>query len=141
RESLPLGNPTPALLLYVLMIGMSLAVLGHQYATRRLGRSAGLALAGAAVTVLAPVFWPWSFLRPPEPRPAGFDRDSIRVAADIGTTWISDANFLQKKRRVEKNVSSRLELVGLPPDYMANPIEIHPRLTFPDGTTVERART
>lgn len=130
------ADPSAGIVAAIATVVFGVAVVVHQYLTRRTRRSVAFAFAGIVVVVLAAFFWPWPLLGERGQAPLNIDPTSVTLSIDPRKTWISDAVSFRGGRTAKKQVAARLEVLGLAPGHVATVELVRSRLTLRDGTTV-----
>jgi ABC-type transport system involved in multi-copper enzyme maturation permease subunit len=134
---------TPALVALVIFVFASLGVIVYQYRNRRRPRALLFVAAGIAALVVVPSQWPWPFVRPVEPDPGAWSRDSTRAAAAIDLSQpldVSDVRSLRRSNSPRRQLSARVRLVGMPGEFERESVGARSRLELPGGVTLQSAQ-
>jgi hypothetical protein len=119
----------------VLFVAIAVALIAHQYVTRRSRRTLGLAAAALPAVALVFVFWPWNIL--PALRTGPVDRtlldlERIGVAASFDGALSRYAPAPEGKGRVSK-LYGTLDVTGVPDGWLVLPARGRGEMRFADG--------
>jgi len=121
----------------LVLVVCGVAVLVHQYLTRRTRVSAALAGAGVLFFVGVQGFWPWPLHGAAEPA-APHEAPDVELSLTPDSLWVRDAvsfSFGASRPR-QKQVSGQLRCSGAPPGTFCQLDSLSGELRFDDGTEV-----
>jgi hypothetical protein len=134
-----LPDPTPAVVGGLFFVLTALAVIIYQYRTRRLGRALTIAGIGAAVLLLVPERWNWSFADQPrfEIAAAPQDTPALTVSLDGSRPRVSDAFTFRRRTSPRKEIAAHAIVTGVPPEFNVRTIVARSRLELPAGEVLQ----
>lgn len=114
------------------------ALIAHQYLTRRTKRTVAGMFIALALVLATQTFWPWDFLTHPVvvANDPNFNAAPIKVSLG-GYVNSSDVMTMRGQGAPAKNISAQLDTEGAPKGYILEPKDVRPRLTLPDGRSIE----
>ena len=136
-------DSTAGIVATLLLMCVVFGVIVYQYRHRWLSRAILIGGSGAVAAVIVASMWPWHFARGLEPDPGAWAHDSTRTPARLDATSppkVSELPSLRPAKIPKKQVATRIDLVGTPPEYAVGSIGVRARLTFSDGTTIVSAQ-
>jgi hypothetical protein len=136
-----LPDPTRGVVAQIVLIAAALALVAHQYRTRRPGRTIALAGVGLLVVYLVSAAWPWSFAPPLDAGAAlpPAEASSIVVLHDATEAPRASSAFPFGRRAPKTALAIRVAVSGLPRDVEVQSMWARSRLELP-GTAVETNR-
>jgi len=119
QRSQVIGDPTPDLVMLVLMTLGAVVALLVQYRHRSRARSVPLAAAAVALAIVAGTYWPWPLLAPRLTVPAWAATDRPALVVAPGSIEAVRVRTEGPRGRSWRSIRGRVYLEGLPRDTSA----------------------
>ena len=121
----------------LLVVIGGIAVIVHQYLTRRTGRSIAIGVVTLAGGFAVLGCWPWDFLAPAPLPGSGTKFDAASVRLSLGHNLVQEQNPFRALGNPSRTIDAEIDVAGLPPGEVGLPERVQPQLSQSDGTPVK----